>query len=1758
MANNASADRPPTNPEPPTAPKGGGQRQRRIDLAPRINASGYGLASGMASFSEFSPSAALLTSKFAQGLACGPSEADLMADSTTNPSMAPGIIECGSFDMENDNTNNGDGGGQMRTPAAATAIGSTMETIAETGGCSAGGPYFSTAMTTAGFFATATATAPTPECDYNAIADDGAVGDGSYAAGGTHFSKATTGYFAAAARMTRGNDDADDENDEPGRTAIGSTIETIADGGCSAGGPYFSTAMTTAGYFAAPTAECDYGGCSAGPLSTAANGYFAAAAPPHTTAECDYDVDPTELYLAVQNKRWDKVARRSPRHPEEAATWVYRREKGGAGSLRWRLLPLHAAVVFGAPPAAVAALLAAYEEGAQCVDDQGKLPIHLCFRRDTDAEVVAMLVRAYPGCTGVEDDKGRTPLVLASRSNSVVRDAWIGVLEGSEGPAGPVVPAGEQQRAGGAGGGAGGGDALPIPAAALEIAPSFQSSSSSQSSSTRPPRPPSRRASSAWGRARNDVADGDSAKSRPGAGGELTENGSGRRRERRVGNSGSGNGSCGSSLPSQDGSEVEYTDGMDGVATILLESTARVVNKGFSAAPQARASFGSTTALEYSSSHEEQSPSDASLLKKGSYGGAHRAYGAEVLEYSSSQEENSPSDASLLKKDDLMLRKFRLGSSSNERRRSFEPDNLRRRMEQRGGRDEVSLEGAKTTSILAMAPPSLRDQMRDRLESRKNSGRMAASAKGSRRDSRSCGSSSGGYSADSSSVCAGEHTWGKTDPKPVADRVSLEDFIRKRRADKERQTVALMVSNNDDEEISVASSVCDSATDDGTSTVVHGAAGGKGRLDDLNSKGGTDRTGTLGRDFNSKKNGAWESTREASRQHQEEVVISETYDAAEKVNVKMKMKDVKHSSIERSQVVSSRSKFIPKLENAESARIKEPRVEPKLLFEKPQLEPSSSHIAPETKVAKPAQLEQLQSLSKALTMASKAKLASIKNGDAGVHSGIFGNDSRGEQIGHAAKATSAEEHATDLCSKNEEASDHGCNRQMNEVERDIRGRDGQPRSAGIGDFSKNYDKCSSEYNETHNEVAVVAAAQSGHENVEECARAIQRQDHKISLEHHGERATFVPTTVRVSNVPSKHHKYGDHQDNAHTREAATVAMQRGHGNLFSMIDEEKEYQEKDQVGENAMAAPIMGAGRLSSKTDGIRDMRKSKQLNSSHHGDEIDLYASTSLVTAPTAEMTEVLSGSYEDCTLGEVYTSRAFQAKSEEDPSVKKIAAASNEEDTDQFDIDGLSTPKLLMRLEKLRNSPFFTGQGGPVKEADGAKGSENNDAIKSLENPHVMTKADRFFSNRRDGYTSGEDPPPPTAASRVDAPSSPKSTSSSSTAFTQSKFDRLMAKYERMALDEVETPFESKDPKEETDYGTDIRKQFFPSRIPFQQAYSTSVVQEADEDCCSIPSVPSIKREAPSNPEEYTYSVPRGNGRDDASTSKNEDNQLIGIGSRPGLPKRQHPEQFKTSFNPSPISGLKLQHSLSGDSMEDIFMNIARVASEDSDVSTLSKTTGYTTLESASVTTANSAEIESYVQSIVHDVVAREVDNVGLMKKELETALKNKVKLEQRMKKLNKKSDEQSALLKKARREKKIAKDKFSREMEIQLTRKASELKSLIDEALNQAEESKQRAVELAKRDMEKEVSLLRSRLATVHANGVPIDESLQSALELVESNQRALLRAAENDAKSAIDMKADMEQSFVEAVGEFEAWSDKQLKMMEARWLRSSQSD
>lgn len=130
--------------------------------------------------------------------------------------------------------------------------------------------------------------------------------------------------------------------------------------------------------------------------------------------ERDFDQNPTELYLSLMRKDWTAVQSLADSHPEETSVWIYRRESNG--KLRWKLLPLHAAIIFDAPLDILTLLVSNFVAAVVSADDQGMVPLHLAVRMGRPACVLELLIRADGTCLDATDRKGRTPRALAAKS----------------------------------------------------------------------------------------------------------------------------------------------------------------------------------------------------------------------------------------------------------------------------------------------------------------------------------------------------------------------------------------------------------------------------------------------------------------------------------------------------------------------------------------------------------------------------------------------------------------------------------------------------------------------------------------------------------------------------------------------------------------------------------------------------------------------------------------------------------------------------------------------------------------------------------------------------------------------------------------------------------------------------------------------------------------------------------------------------------------------------------------------------------------------------------------------------------------------------------------------------------------------------------------------------------------------------------------------------------------------------------------------
>ena len=153
----------------------------------------------------------------------------------------------------------------------------------------------------------------------------------------------------------------------------------------------------------------------------------------------DFDSCPTELYLSLMRKDWDAAKERCKECPEEASIPIYRKEQ--SGKLRWKLLPIHACVIFGATPETLDVLLSTFPEGARQVDDQGMVPLHLAMRMASPAPVMEKLIAACPDCLTATDRKKRTPRDLVARHNSeITKNTLLSILDSCETKYGSSIP----------------------------------------------------------------------------------------------------------------------------------------------------------------------------------------------------------------------------------------------------------------------------------------------------------------------------------------------------------------------------------------------------------------------------------------------------------------------------------------------------------------------------------------------------------------------------------------------------------------------------------------------------------------------------------------------------------------------------------------------------------------------------------------------------------------------------------------------------------------------------------------------------------------------------------------------------------------------------------------------------------------------------------------------------------------------------------------------------------------------------------------------------------------------------------------------------------------------------------------------------------------------------------------------------------------------------------------------------------------------
>ena len=126
--------------------------------------------------------------------------------------------------------------------------------------------------------------------------------------------------------------------------------------------------------------------------------------------EVDYHENITDLYKAITESDWVAAIDAVKVRPDEARTWVVRKHEENPEKNMWRFLPIHSACARQPPTELITALIAAYPEGARCVDDQGMYALHYAAGNQASRYVMRSLLMAFPDAAKLKDPRGMLPI----------------------------------------------------------------------------------------------------------------------------------------------------------------------------------------------------------------------------------------------------------------------------------------------------------------------------------------------------------------------------------------------------------------------------------------------------------------------------------------------------------------------------------------------------------------------------------------------------------------------------------------------------------------------------------------------------------------------------------------------------------------------------------------------------------------------------------------------------------------------------------------------------------------------------------------------------------------------------------------------------------------------------------------------------------------------------------------------------------------------------------------------------------------------------------------------------------------------------------------------------------------------------------------------------------------------------------------------------------------------------------------------------
>ena len=117
----------------------------------------------------------------------------------------------------------------------------------------------------------------------------------------------------------------------------------------------------------------------------------------------------SDLSQAITSEQWDRVLALCQSKPDSAKVWTTRQGLF-EGIKDSNVLPIHEALVGGAPFAIVAAILTAYPDAVFVKESSYKrLPLHCACRKNALMQVAELLLKSHTEAALIADDLGRLP-----------------------------------------------------------------------------------------------------------------------------------------------------------------------------------------------------------------------------------------------------------------------------------------------------------------------------------------------------------------------------------------------------------------------------------------------------------------------------------------------------------------------------------------------------------------------------------------------------------------------------------------------------------------------------------------------------------------------------------------------------------------------------------------------------------------------------------------------------------------------------------------------------------------------------------------------------------------------------------------------------------------------------------------------------------------------------------------------------------------------------------------------------------------------------------------------------------------------------------------------------------------------------------------------------------------------------------------------------------------------------------------------------